>query len=792
MFSTRIAGGRRTIVSSFLNVIGIAMAFVALYAIMIQVGYDLNYNKRIKDSDRVFAVGIRSFYDKSSYSSYLSRPYWEDVINNLSCVESGGLIAYYGSTAMFAGSEGGSGVKMAVASMSAGAMTTIGMEAVAGSLDDLVTQQDVALALSQAELLGVTAGDAVYVKNDGELQQMRVAAVFMDFPKGTFLEDMKGISNIGDANIDNYSEWSFPYYVKLHSAADKEEFESQAFDRICRLMAGNGEPSEEIIQSVRDWDLRLFALRRINFQQNFDSVNSARSSGAKTATMLTIALLVLLIAFINFVNFLFALIPVRLKSLNTRKILGASRTHLVLSAMSGAALLVVCAFILSIIIILPLSGTSFASLISGGLRLQDHILVLVSEFAIAVALSILSSLYPTLYMTSFTPALALKGNFGATSKGKVFRYALIGLQFVVSISLIICSTFVSMQRDYMMNYDMGFDKEQLLTTHTSTAASKAHAACGDMLLSHPQIKAVTWADGDIVSYNRMGWGRSFNGEPINFKCYPVNWDFLRVMGIEIVEGRDFSEADNLSDGVFIFNEAAKEKFGITLEDRIDGHLGESEIAGFCKNFNFTSLASPVGPMALYVWGKEGSSWRSNSTLYVRTVENADVDAVIRHIRSTVTGIDPNLSEGDIDVAFFDDKLGAQYKNEKDNATIVISFAILAIIISLMGVFCLVMFESEHRRKEIGVRRVNGASVQDILVMLNMKFMRIVFVCFAIAAPLSWYCVDRYLQSFAYRMPVYWWVFVIALLIVLAVTVAVVTARSYSAVTENPCNTLKRE
>ena len=302
---------------------------------------------------------------------------------------------------------------------------------------------------------------------------------------------------------------------------------------------------------------------------------------------------------------------------------------------------------------------------------------------------------------------------------------------------------------------------------------------------------MTFANGDIVSPGRMGWGREFKGEQINFQCYPVQWNFLSFMGIDIVEGRDFTESDEFSEnGVFIFNEAARDKFGLTLEDKMQGHHGETDIVGICRNFNYRALSGSVEPFALYIFGKD--PWKMLNTLYIRTQPDADIPAVIDWVKTKLNELDPSTARDEIEVTFFDSKLDSQYGRERRMSRIILLFTILAIVISLMGVFGLVMFEAEYRRKEIGIRRVNGATVGDILRMFNVKFVRIVLVCSVIAVPAAWLISDAYLKDFAYRMPMHWWIFALALLAVLLVTVIVVTLRSLSAALSDPVESLRSE
>ncbi len=786
-----------SLTSAALNVMGMALAFAALYLILVQIRYDLGYNRNFKDSERIYAVSVPDWYEEGRYMTHLGRPIWEDMIENLPCVECGGCGFMMRRTfvELYADESGTDKVLFEFAKASTGFMETFGIEISEGSLENLKTGSDIIIKESKARELGIGVGSVLYEKYDGQTQPYSVVAIFKDMPENCDLDNIGIIMNIGDRDLGNFGEWSYNYFVKLHSAEEKETFEKQAFQRIIDLYSGKAEDediSEEALEQLRQrLECKLFCVEDLYFSK---LVNSPGRSGNRTTTLtlLAIALLVTAIAFINFINFFFALVPVKLRSVNTRKILGASRASLVAGIVAESAAMIAAGLLLAGILVKIFTGTHLASLISCNIALSANITTVIITVAAALVLSVLSSLYPALYLTSFSPAFALKGSFGSVSKGKAFRYALICFQFVTSITLIICATFISMQRSYMMHYDMGFNKKQLLTVNTSRKVADMRHSCTDRLMENPQIEDVTWANGSIVAPDRMGWGREFKGEQINYACYPVAWNFLKFMGIYIAEGRDFTETDELSEtGVYIFNEAARDKFNMTLEDKMYGHNGLTEIAGFCKDFNFKSLESEIQPLALYIFGKY-NPYKILNTLYIRTAENADIESVIRHIKTVISESDPSVGYDEIEVSFFDDKLDSQYDKEKKTSSIVTLFTILAIAISLMGVFGLVMFDAEYRRKEIGVRRVNGAEIKDIILMFNVKFVKIVLICFVTAVPLSYAVTDFYLKSFAYRMPLQWWVYAAALAAVLVVTAAVVTAKSFSAAVADPVKSLKSE
>ena len=795
-----IIGGKSSAVSKMLNIVGMAMAFAALYVIMVQVNFDLGYNKKVKDSDRIYAISMPDWYTPGNWKTTLSRPLCENVINNVSCVECGGTTSIgkgYYSEKFFLQEDGNSSFYLNVSQSSLGAFKVFSVEAVEGSIDNIVPWKDLVISDTKAEKLGLHVGDVIYSHNHGAtMQQYNIAAIYKHFPSNTDLSEIECFVNMGDLNIDLFSEWSYPYFVKLNSADDIEPFEKQAFDYVVKTFNNMAnEHGEELSEEDRKeaesrLKIKLFPFDEMYFEK---TISSAGRSGSKTTTytLLAIAILVIVIAFINFINFFFALVPVRLKSVNTRKILGASRSNLVFGIVVESVVMIIVALALAAGIVKLFCGSTFAALIPCSALISNNIAIAFGTALGGIVLAIVSSLYPALYITAFPPAFALKGSFGTASKGMTFRVGLICFQFIVSLILIICASFVTMQRQYMLHYDMGFDRSNLLQVNTSSKIAAMRESATSELRNNPEIKDVTFASGDIVTSFRMDWGRPFKGEQINFKCYPVQHNFLDFMGIEIVEGRNFTDSDELCDnGVFIFNEAARDKFGLTLEDKIHGHQTETDIVGICKNFNYKALSEGIEPFALYIFGK--NSWTTLNTLYIRTQPGTDIPTLIDWIKTKLNEMDPSVPKDEFDVMFFDSRLDSEYGRERNTSRIILLFTVLAITISLMGVFGLVMFEAEHRRKEIAIRRINGASVVDVLKMFNIKFIRIVIVCFVLSIPISWLIVDAYLKGFAYRMPTHWWVFFSAFLSVMIVTLIVVTLRCLSAALSNPIKSIKTE
>ena len=453
------------------------------------------------------------------------------------------------------------------------------------------------------------------------------------------------------------------------------------------------------------------------------------------------------------------------------------------------------------------ADTPLAEYISAPVSVLANGRVALGLLAAAVAAGVAVSLYPAWYITSFPPAFVIKGSFQSSAAGRLLRTVLVGMQYVISLVLIVSALFIHRQHTFMMHYEMGFDRSQLLAVTVPTEvfselrdgeeqplAYTRRDAFTDKLKRHPSIADVAYANGDLVAANRMGWGRDFKEKAIYFQCYPVSWNFLQMMGIEVTEGRDFTPSDEqFRYGTFIFNETARRQFELTTEDKLIGHIidGSGEravIAGFCRDFHFKPMQYTIEPLAFYVYGTY--AWGYPSHTYIRTVPGAPVGEVRDYIRRTILEFAPTADPAQIEPVFFDEELETNYRKEKKLATLVLLFSMLSILISVMGVFGLVLFETQYRRREIGIRRVNGATVGEILALFNRKFLRIALVCTVAALPLGYAIIDRWLTQFAYRTPMVWWIFAAAAAIVVGITALTVTIRSWNAAHENPVNSIQ--
>lgn len=786
--------------AGILNLLGMTVAFAAIYIIMVQVNYDWNYNSKIKDLDRIFVVTHKDWFDEGKYSVNMSRPVMESLIEQSSMVESYAVIQGNVQTKItIADGNDNRTFELNTMQVTSGTYDVFGIEAVAGTFQGIGEENVVALSERASRRLNLKLGDAIQL--EGEKDKRTVSAIFKDMAMNSIFGETDLLySNIYEkVSLDNFGEWSYRYFLKLNDKNNVNAFSENATsftkNLVNEMISSNPDmelpTQEEIDEYIGRNTVKLFPLEGFQFELRItDNTIVYQCNIITTITLFIVSVLILVITLINYLNFFMAQIPAKLRSVNTRKILGSSRLSLVMGFMAESAILVVVSLFFSYIVIKIIGSSTYAELISCPLDLRYNAAVAILTVFVALIMTVASSIYPAMHVTSFSPALAIKGTMGTVSRGKSFRYILVGFQFFISILFVLCAFFIKMQYDYMMNYDMGFNKESLFTAYVPVNSNNRDLYTTE-LQKKTAIKEVAWGASSLVSVYRMGWGREFNGKNISFISYPVSYNFLKFMGIDIVEGRDFTQADEKCEkGIFIFNEIAKEKFGFSLESKVHGHISETDIAGFCENFKFKPLHYKEEPFAFYVFGKK--PWWPVSHLYIRSNPGATYSEVLQAVKEVVADISPNFNTEEINLKFFNEELGTQYRKEQKLISLITLFTILAVIISLMGIIGLLMFETKFRRKEIGLRRVHGASIREILEMFNRKFFYILLISFLIAAPVGYIVMDYYYSTFAYRSPLHWWVFLLAFVMVAIITVGVVTLCSYKAASENPAETLKNE
>ncbi|MBP5550050.1 MAG: ABC transporter permease [Bacteroidales bacterium] len=776
---------RKTGVSTLINILGMSVAFAAAMILMVQVRWDTTYDANFKGHKQVFRME-NNWMDDGPFSAMFSRPIIERIKKSSPNIEALGTMWGLSAQAYHREGDKESAIRVSAVLVDSTLLSVFPFEWVEGSAQEFTAPGTAVIDESVAKLFfgnESALGKILQTEDDN----IRIVGVFKSTPRNYSLH--YGIfENLGEQSISDYSEWSYESFVKLKDPSQAGETASSMMDAVMELYGDDA--SEEEGNKIR----RGFRLSRLHDAHYERDVRAAKPSSNKaiSVTLAVIAVLLILIAIINFVNFAFAEIPFRIKNINTRKVFGEGRCSLIGRQLLHAGLIAVIAFAIACLIMQWVSGTFWASYVSDSLALKNNIGILVLMLGVVLVSAVIAGIAPALYSTSQPAALVLKGSYGTSVKGKTLRNSLVGLQFVLSFLFILMALYVGVQTRYMINRDMGFLQEDVLQVGCGYYAGGAHESLKAKLLQHPSITDVTFSDNKVVNEGMMTWGRSAGGKRIYMEVLPVTDEFLRFFGLKMVDGRDFLPSDNQSEmGCMIVNETFIQMFPqVHVGSFIEGHVGDTEIVGIVKDFNFKSLQHAMGPLALFIWGK--TQWRNFSEMYVKTAPGTDFKEVSDYIKESVCVFDPTRKPDQVNVRHLDDWIESMYQSEQSLGTLITIVSLVALLIAIIGIIGLVYFETQFIRKEIAMRRVNGATVGSILKMINKKYLIMAVASFVIAAPVAYWVMTAWRKDFAYQAPVPVWIFLVALLVVAAITMTVVTLQSWRAANANPVESIKNE
>ena len=778
---------RKTGVSTLINILGMSVAFAAAMILMVQVRWDTTYDANFKGHGQVFRME-NNWMDKGLYGTYFSRPIIEVAKAASPNIEAVGTFGWMAQEVTLKKDGEETVLSVPSAPVDSSMFSVFPFEWVEGSAREFTAGETAVVSEKYAKIFFGDESAVGKTFKAGNGEEVRVIGVFKDMPKNYSMH-YGVLVNLGDRYLDTPSEWSFAAYLKLKDPSRAKETEALMVNAVLEQYGDDHDADEA--DEFRN-GFRIVKLHDAHFERDVRA-NIASANKAITITLTAIAILLILIAIINFINFAFAEIPFRIKNINTRKVLGEGRGSLIGRQLLHAGLIALIAFAIACLIMHVVAGSSWASYVSDSLALKDNVGILALMLGVALVSAVIAGLAPALYSTSQPAALVLKGSYGTSVKGKALRNMLVGLQFVLSFLFILMALFVGVQTKFMIGKDMGFEEARVLQTWCGYPAGNQRDALRSHLLQNPSIEAVTFADSPIVSDQKMGWSRTGDdGNQVFMEVLPVDVNFAEFFGLQIVDGRDFRESDNQNEaGSIMPNETFMQMFPqFHVGSLMTGHVDDCEIIGVVKDFNFKSLQHAMGPLVLYNWGSKG--WRSFGQMYVRTVPGADFKEVSDYIKEAICKFDPRREPHMVTVSHLDEGIENMYQSEQSLGKLITIASFVALLIAIIGIIGLVFFETQFIRKEIAVRRVNGATVSSILQMINKKYLIMAGASFVIAAPVAYWLMTAWRKGFAYHAPVPVWIFLMALLTVAAITLAVVTLQSWRAASANPVESLKNE
>lgn len=801
---------------SFINIFGLAVGIACCVLIMLYVQNEWSFDEFHSNSDRLYRTWVYEKYENGDEYLNITTPLIlaSTLENNIPEIEQVSRVYSFSTPLQTADDE--EALFASVFMVDPAFFIMFDFELIQGNRHDVMNNpQSVVLTTDAVEFY---FGDedpmqkVIDMQIGSEAKQFVVAGVAKNTPANSSLDFDVVIpfSNAPSFFSDNAQQsWFNVYvetYVMLNEGAEAGSLDQKFISMMQQVLGDRYEES--------NYEIGLQPLADVHLNMEFGQGIANVSDPIYSYILAAVAFLILAIACINFMTLSISKSSSRAKEVGIRKTIGALRRHLMYQFWGEALLMTTLALGLGIMfaeILLPffndLSGTS--------LQLQMTPLTVAVMFASTLVVSLVAGIYPALILSGFQPMEVLKGRLSLSADKNLFLKTMVVFQFSLSIALIIGTIIVQRQLNYVQNKDLGYQKDEIvvlesgLSTGPQTPLAKVieNSFQRKQLLQN-QINAIPEVSGVAVSsftpIQMNGWFKlGFSDDQDQTRAFHgniVDADFIPTLGIKLIQGRNFSD-EKPSDKrrAIIVNQALVDYFGWKnpLGQRLPGpEFNEHEVIGVVENFNYESLHTPVEPLAmamspdvLFSGINNMSVSNSASPRYSLKISSADLSATMANIRQSWEQIAPGTP---FDFTFVDQALDNQYRQERRLSRIVTSGSILAIVIACLGLFGLASLMITRRTKEIGVRKVLGASASSIVLLVNKEFTKLIVIAFVLAAPVAWYVMNQWLQDFAYKVDISLWVYLLAGVITLLVAGLTVSYQSLKATMVNPVDSLRSE
>ena len=795
---------------AFINVTGLAVGLACCLLILLFVQHELSYDQYHADGDRLFRVSTLGRMAGNELDLALGpAPLGPTMVADLPEVEQMARFRRYGSAFLCRETT---------------CFEETGLYYADSTVFDVLTlpllHGDPQTALTQPKSLVLTEtvaekyfGAANPVGQPLQLddEAYTVSGVLADLPDNTHLQFPLLVAMV-DREESRSPLWfnaNFNTYVRVAPGMTAAALE----EKLRGLLQQYGEPQvqqylnlslAEFEAQGNAWRFIADPLPDIHLRGNRDGNMAPGGNLAYVYIFSAVALFILLLACINFTNLSTARSATRAKEVGVRKALGSSRTQLIRQFLSESLLMSGLGLGLAlglVALLLPLFNQLAGQTLHFGVLLQPAVLLALVGFGLGVGL--LAGLYPAFYLSSFQPVSVLKGRIRQGFRASALRRVLVVLQFAISIVLLIGTGVVYQQLQFVQEKQLGFDREHLLVVRHVGETGTQMRAFKDQVLAHPQVveaSLVGSAPGQNHDSNGLLPEGAGPGEVHVVFTNVVDADYIHTMDMHVLDGRPFDDARADSHRVLI-NEAAARYFGWEPAQAVGKiirtvgdeptHQLDTEVVGLVADFNFQSLHTAVEPMVMWY-----APPRTNRTFQGNRFHQMIVRLRGENIAATVSALENTwatfVADRPLDYTFLDAQFDALYRAEQRTGRLFVVFSVLAVLIACLGLFGLASFATEQRLKEIGVRKVLGASVPGLVGLLSQEFTKLVLVAFALAAPIAYFLMDQWLADFAYQTAMPWWLFAAAGLGALFIAFATVSYRALQAARANPVTILRHE
>ena len=793
---------------SFINIIGLASGLACFILIALYVADELSYDRFNEKAGRIYRINSDIVFGGNKlHLAVASDPMGATLKKDYPQVEE--FVRFFTSRGSKLIKKGNEFIRENnVAHADSTLFDVFTIPVIAGDAKTALNEPNTVIISESTAKKYFATTDAVgknIETDDNGKTLYKVTAVIKDIPHNShFTFDMIFSMDNVDYQWGSFLSHNHQTYLLLKPGTDYKAFEknfSQFIDKYVVPQAAQFmqiKSMDEFEKAGNKLEYSLMPLTEIHLRSGRVAELNVNGNIQYVYIFSAVALFVLLLACVNFMNLSTARSASRAKEVGIRKVVGSEKISLIKQFLTESILTTVISTAFAIAIAwLCLSW--FNNLSAKQLDISDLLQTRYLVFLIALPLivGLLSGLYPAFILSSFNPIVVLKGKLSGGLKRSTLRNVLVVGQFTTSIFLIAATIIVFRQLNYIQTKKLGFTKDQVLIVNGTGALGNNRDAFKNEVSQFSGVKATTYAgylpvagsSRNDVSFSSEAAMSSTNS--VNMQVWNIDHNYIALMEMEIIKGRNFSKDFGTDSNATIINETAARLLGwrdpvgkklyTYFQDGFGNNLISREVIGVVKNFHFESMKEDIGPLCFRL--------ADNSWATAFKVNTTDIRQLVSNIESKWKSMAPGMP---FSYQFMDESFDNMYRVEQRTGKLGLTLAVIAILIACLGLFGLATYTAEQRIKEIGVRKVLGATISNIISMLSRDFMILVLIASALAIPLAWWAMNRWLEDFAYRINIGWWIFIAAAVIALLIALITVSSQAIKAALANPVKSLRTE
>ncbi|MDX2045293.1 MAG: FtsX-like permease family protein [Chitinophagaceae bacterium] len=768
---------------SLINLGGLTAALTTCFLIFLWAADEFSTDKFHTHINRIYKVMINDFYPDGKIDTYDAPTVKIGDALRKDIPEIEGVIQTSRNTDILLKYNGKSFTENGLYADSA-FFSMFSFPVISGNMNNPLPNAN-AISISQklARKLFNTEDPVGKILEVNKIYNMTVASVFKDIPQNSSIQFDYIISfelwKKENPWAQHWRSGATQAFVMLNSRSDFHGADA----KVRRIIRNNCNDCNR--------EAFLYPFSRAYLNGKFENGKPAGGKTGQLSLFGMIAIVVLIMACINFINLTTARATTRFREIGVRKVTGASDKSLRLQFIGESVLMAFIAMLFSVflaILLVPVVNEITGK--SMGLNF-NHPVIAAGILGITLLSGLMAGLYPALYLSSKKAIAIFKNNAQSAVKTFSFRKVLVVAQFTISLVLLIGSIFIYRQLSYIFKKDLGFKKENIIVLNHREEFNKNYSALKNELLRVPSVKSAAFAGSNLfqvpITTTDPVWPNKPANSSISFKVLRCDEDFIPAMHIKLQSGRNFSGSNNADSSNYIINEKAMHAMGLTRENVIGTKLemwnGKGEVIGLTADFINGNLHQATQPLILMFSKTNG--------LYhlIETAENSNMAQTLGRIESIVRKYAPDYP---FEYSFLDNIYNQEYKDESAQGKLFLGFTIVSLIICCLGLFGLSTFAAERKVKEIGVRKVLGASISSIVGMISKDFLILVIISILIAVPLAYYFVVKWLEDFAHHTPISWWVFILAAFLAIAIAILTIGFQAVKAAIANPVGALRSE